>query len=109
MTITTNIIRNVAGAAAVLVLLAGAADAQMRLKAVDPQPGQCKTTAETNFGGSPQQAQDGVGTRRDGQVRPELGPLARRPEQGGDAERLADELPGPGPAVLHLSGEVNRA
>ena len=57
MTITTNIIRNVAGAAAVLVLLAGAADAQMRLKAVDPQPGQCKTTAETNFGGSPQQAQ----------------------------------------------------
>jgi hypothetical protein len=57
MTITTNIIRNVAGAAAVLVLLAGAADAQTRLKAVDPQPGQCKTTAETNFGGSPQQAQ----------------------------------------------------
>jgi hypothetical protein len=57
MTITTNIIRNVAGAAAVLVLLAGAADAQMQLKSVDPQPGQCKTTAETNFGGSPQQAE----------------------------------------------------
>jgi hypothetical protein len=101
MTITTNIIRNVAGAAAVLVLLAGAADAQMRLKAVDPQPGQCKTTAETNFGGSPQQAQMAWDIRRESQVRGQLVPLARRPEQGGDAERLADELPGPGPALLH--------
>jgi len=55
MTITTKLIRTVAGAAAVVAFLAGTADAQ-QMKAVSPQPGQCKTTAETVLGGSPQQA-----------------------------------------------------
>ena len=60
MTITTITSRQLgilSAAAAVLFLLVGTADAQMQMKAVDPQPGQCKTTTEVNIGGSPQQAQ----------------------------------------------------
>jgi hypothetical protein len=42
MTITTKQLRNLGGAAAVFLLLAGTADAQ-QMKAVGPEPGQCKT------------------------------------------------------------------
>jgi hypothetical protein len=56
MTITTKQLRNLGGAAAVFLLLVGTADAQ-QMKAVGPEPGQCKTAPETILGNSPQAAQ----------------------------------------------------